>query len=137
MNAAANGTFVECRYFYTSRLSAGQPVTVVADILRGARAFNHQAAIGGALLFDGENFAQLLEGPAAAVQALARRIEADRRHHAIVVHLEEVGQLPRVFDGWLCGWCDSDDLRPILSGDLPPLGRLEHFQALVASSEAA
>lgn len=134
MNAAAHGPLVECRYFYTSRLSADQPVTAVADILRAARTFNQQAAITGALLFDGENFAQLLEGPAPAVQALARRIEADRRHHTIIVHLEELGRLPRVFDGWLCGWCDPDDLRPILSGAQEPLG---HFQALVARSEAA
>jgi len=136
MTAAAIRALVECRYFYTSRLSPGQPVTVVADVLRAARAFNRHNGISGALLFDGEHFAQLLEGHASAVQALARRIEADPRHTGVDVRIEEVGRLEQVFEQWVCGWCEADELRAIVAGaTVPPLEQLATFEALVRRSE--
>lgn len=138
MTAAATRALVECRYFYTSRLSLGQPVTVVSDVLRGARAFNRRSGISGALLFDGEYFAQLLEGDAPIVQALARRIEADPRHTGVEVRIEQVGPFEPVFDDWVCGWCEADELRAIVAAPMQePIEQLARFAGLVRRSEVA
>jgi len=52
----------------------------MAGLLRRARDFNAGRGIGGMLLFHDGLFMQVLEGPAAAVDALYARIAADVRH---------------------------------------------------------
>jgi hypothetical protein len=56
----------------------------IADILLTARTRNAEAKITGALLATDKNFAQVLEGERAAVQATYDRIARDPRHVGIV-----------------------------------------------------
>lgn len=55
-----------------------------------ASRFNTQAGITGILLFDGQYFVQLLEGPAEAVAQLFGRIADDPRHAEVLVLVDEV-----------------------------------------------
>ncbi|MCP3734534.1 BLUF domain-containing protein [Sphingomonas sp. RP10(2022)] len=56
-----------------------------AAILGQSRRNNARARITGLLFFDGKRFLQALEGEEAAVDAAFARIQADDRHHALVV----------------------------------------------------
>jgi hypothetical protein len=72
--------------FYISR-SLIEPADLRA-LCEHSRRHNGQADITGVLMFTGGCFAQLIEGPAPALQALMARIEADPRH----------GQVRRLLD---------------------------------------
>lgn len=127
---------VGCRFFYVSRLAPGQPVTVIAELLRVSRAFNRQHGITGALLFDGEHFAQLLEGDPAVVFALAARIEADARHAEVDVRLRLEGAFPRLFEHWVCGWAEEEEVGArLVSAQAPALAQLTAFRELVEGSD--
>ena len=60
------------------------------QILRSARKNNGALDVTGALLFNEEYFAQVLEGPRLAVEEIFERIQRDRRH----------GQVTVVDNGW-------------------------------------
>ncbi|MGC4077962.1 MAG: BLUF domain-containing protein [Rubrivivax sp.] len=127
---------VGCRYFYVSRLAPGQPVTVIAELLRVSRAFNRQHGITGALLFDGEHFAQLLEGDPAVVFPLAARIEADPRHAEVDVRLRIEGAFPRLFEQWVCGWAEQEEVGDrLVAAEAPALAQLTAFRELVEDSD--
>jgi len=70
-------------YVSSARAAAG-PVDHEA-ILEVARRNNARDAITGLLYADGKRFLQALEGPDAAVEAAFARIQADPRHHALVL----------------------------------------------------
>ncbi len=72
-------------YVSKSTLPPSDAEAAVEGILRVARARNAQLDVTGALLFTQHRFAQLLEGPHAAVQELMTRIRSDARHTDIVV----------------------------------------------------
>lgn len=57
----------------------------VSAIVAIARARNPDFGLTGALLFTGEHFAQVLEGPAAAIDQLMACVVADQRHDTIKV----------------------------------------------------
>jgi hypothetical protein len=67
--------------FYISR-SLARPDELDA-LLRLARQHNERRGVTGTLLFTGGHFAQLLEGPAAALAETMAVIRRDRRHEAI------------------------------------------------------
>lgn len=60
------------------------------QILTSARKNNSVCSVTGALLFNEEYFAQVLEGPQLAVEEIFERIQRDRRH----------GQVTVVDNGW-------------------------------------
>ena len=60
------------------------------QILNSARENNSARNVTGALLFNEEYFAQVLEGPQLAVEEIFERIQRDRRH----------GQVTVVDNGW-------------------------------------
>lgn len=68
------------QYFYLSRLALGHDFSCFKAIVTASRQRNPAHGISGALLFDGERFCQLLEGPEKPVRALGTCIDADRRH---------------------------------------------------------
>jgi Sensors of blue-light using FAD len=71
----------------------------LADILKVARANNAVLGVTGALMLYDDWFAQVLEGPQAAVETLYARIKRDDRHDAI--RLNEAGPAPkRLFGKW-------------------------------------
>ena len=75
----------------------------VASILEASRRNNRANRITGALLYTGGQFAQVLEGPAAAVEATFERIQLDDRHSA--VNLVEYGPVETRSFG---EWCMAD-----------------------------
>lgn len=76
------------------------------NILRTARSFNRSVGIGGALLFNGTCFAQVLEGDYDEVQALMRRIELDDRHANVTI-VEERWVARRDFPHWAMAFADD------------------------------
>lgn len=74
---------------YTSSASASFRETALAHLLEESRELNGARDITGMLLYRGECFIQVLEGPAAVVRALAARISQDVRHRDMRVLLEE------------------------------------------------
>ncbi|MGI4755304.1 MAG: BLUF domain-containing protein [Janthinobacterium lividum] len=55
------------------------------QILHTARENNKAVSVTGALLFNTEYFAQVLEGPRTAVEDIFERIQRDRRHSQVTV----------------------------------------------------
>lgn len=77
----------------------------IASILALSRKNNAAAEITGALLFNGEAFAQVLEGERDTVERTYARIRFDERHSDIVV-LEEAFQPERHFTNWAMAYAD-------------------------------
>ena len=109
-----------CQLFYISRsLSTPQDVE---QILSSARRRNPQRDVTGVLLLSGGHFAQLLEGPAAALHEAMAAIDADNRHTAVTRLIEE-NTAQRRFKDWSMAFCEApgaDDLiEQLLAG--PPV----------------
>ena len=74
----------------------------LADILRVSRQNNAAAGLTGALLYNGGNVMQVLEGETERVNETFERIEADARHRGVIVLLRsEVEE--RAFPEWAMG----------------------------------
>jgi hypothetical protein len=88
-------------YRSRSRLGGGAPAmgAEIGRILETARARNACLGVTGALVFRGARFAQALEGPAPAVQALFDSIAADSRHDRLET-IEDRPVAARAFTGW-------------------------------------
>ncbi|HMO75233.1 MAG TPA: BLUF domain-containing protein [Sphingopyxis sp.] len=56
----------------------------IAALVEQAQANNARDALTGALIYNGQNFMQLLEGPIAKAEACLARIRADRRHNGMI-----------------------------------------------------
>ena len=91
------------RLVYTSRnlLDGGEDErsAAVAGILAVSKRNNARVGVTGALLFNAGSFAQVLEGPRAAVEATFERIQRDPRHSDVsVIQCEPVAE--RGFSNW-------------------------------------
>jgi ATP/maltotriose-dependent transcriptional regulator MalT len=78
-------------YASTSMLSGDADAArqQIADILSSSRRNNAADDITGALLFSDTNFAQVLEGPRAAVERLYETLHHDTRHKDLLLLLTE------------------------------------------------
>lgn len=56
----------------------------IESLVGEARTNNARDALTGALLYNGQNFMQLLEGPVGKVESCLARIRIDRRHSGMV-----------------------------------------------------
>ncbi|NCP13647.1 MAG: BLUF domain-containing protein [Sphingomonadales bacterium] len=72
-------------YVSRSTLPADSAADAVADIITASRSNNSRLGVTGALLFTGEHFAQVFEGPSAVVDKLMEKIAADVRHDTIII----------------------------------------------------
>ncbi|TMA79386.1 MAG: BLUF domain-containing protein [Deltaproteobacteria bacterium] len=82
---------------------------VLVALLRVCRTNNARLGITGMLLYDGGNFIQMIEGPAARVDELYETIRADPRHTQITTLLE--GPLEtRQFETFTMGFDNPGDL---------------------------
>ncbi|KAJ1583210.1 hypothetical protein NDA12_005503 [Ustilago hordei] len=79
----------------------------VKSILRTSRTNNTCKGITGLLLYHDGSFAQFLEGPAAAVDALYHKIEHDPRHHGVIRVLRQP-VTKRDFKQWSMAFRDLD-----------------------------
>ncbi len=81
------------------RNSGDEQLKEVRKILFTSRKNNSACGITGALLFNSDCFAQVLEGPLEAVEATFERIQRDLRHEDVVV-LETCYAAVRDFPDW-------------------------------------
>ena len=102
-----------CQLFYVSRAHQAFDAALIQSILASSRRNNPPLEVTGCLLFSGAFFAQVLEGPEAAVQALARRIADDPRHHDVRVLLE-THRLEREYGDWSMGYLHDTGLAATL-----------------------
>lgn len=86
---------------YVSRASLppGRTTAAMRDLVREARQRNQSLDLTGALIFTGDHFAQLLEGPAGHVDMVTASIMRDRRHSAMRSFQEE-SRARRLFPEW-------------------------------------
>ena len=99
---------------YVSRPGKGLSNQTIVEILEVAQARNDECGITGLLLYDGEHFLQVLEGPAVAVWEVYADILADPRHYGVVtVHEGPIAR--RMFGRWGMAYrridIDTDILR--------------------------
>jgi hypothetical protein len=89
--------------------SASSPLTrpELDDILRTSHRKNAALGVSGALLYAGGNWMQVLEGEESAVESLFESINADPRHHGVLV-LIRGHQQPRQFREWSMAFGDLD-----------------------------
>jgi hypothetical protein len=88
------------RIRYVSELAEALTPEDVEAIARVSEANNTRDGITGMLMASGQLFFQLVEGPDDAVDALYRRILADRRHRNVMVLGDERGDLTRQCPDW-------------------------------------
>jgi hypothetical protein len=69
---------------YVSVANPGLTQEDIAALVAGAQQCNARDELTGALIYNGQNFMQLLEGPVAKVEACLARIRADRRHNGMI-----------------------------------------------------
>ena len=79
----------------------------IAAILLASRRNNKRHALTGALIYNGHNFMQLLEGRADEVETCLATIGRDPRHFGMVTLIDEpIDQ--RHFQDWAMGFHDLD-----------------------------
>ena len=95
-------------FIYTSALTPRSEAAVVATIVKQARELNAIHGITGVLIFDGERFAQYIEGPQRQIQQLALNLAEDPRHCEFQEHYCATSAQRR-FDAWSMGYADVED----------------------------
>ena len=109
------------RLIYTSRnlLGGGEAEqdAAVAGILAVSKRNNARVGVTGALLFNAGTFAQVLEGPRAAVEATFERIQRDQRHGDVsVLQCEPVAA--RGFPNWSMAFVGRSERGRTLWGEM-------------------
>lgn len=96
-------------------------------ILETSRKNNAAVDITGALLFNGEAFAQVLEGPRDAVDVAFAKIRFDERHSDVVI-LEEAFHPERHFSNWSMAYADASSFQSMTGAeiDLDAVSRNPH-----------
>lgn len=127
-----------CHVFYISR-SLATPVEV-ERIVAAAREINAQRDVTGALLYTGGHFAQVLEGPPAALDQTMNTILADCRHER-VTRLLDGRAARRRFRDWTMAFVEApgadDLLQHLLEAPAVPADRAERVMRLMVDACAA
>ena len=106
-------------------------------LLESARAFNQQNGITGILLYDNQQFGQIIEGERANIMKVWKRIQEDKRHHRIeLLEIREISE--RSFPDWLLRFYGGETL----TRDYPALtemvgGMDKHSLALMNKMRAS
>jgi hypothetical protein len=96
-------------YVSSNCISAESLDQEIDVILNTARQHNKNNNITGALLFNTGHFAQVLEGPEAAVENIFERIQGDERHeNCIVLSCESIQN--RSFSEWSMAYEGGDSV---------------------------
>ena len=78
-------------------------------LLESARAFNQKNGITGILLYDNQQFGQIIEGEYSNVMKAWKRIQDDKRHHRIeLLEIREITE--RSFPEWLLRFYGGETL---------------------------
>jgi hypothetical protein len=106
-------------------------------LLESARAFNQSNGITGILLYDNQQFGQIIEGERASVMKAWKRIQEDKRHHRIeLLEIREISE--RSYPEWLLRFYGGETL----TRDYPALadmvgGMDKHSLALMNKMRAS
>lgn len=76
---------------YASHLNPNYSKSFLEALLKNAQIHNSSLEVTGILIFDGQNFMQLLEGPSESVDAIYSMICKDIRHQQIIELLSDYG----------------------------------------------
>ena len=95
------------RILYISRARHRMTHGELQDLLAGARLRNRVHGITGLLVYDAGYFAQVLEGPAPAIEQLLANIAADPRHDEYSLVSRGLVE-SRYFEGWSMDWANLD-----------------------------
>ncbi len=99
------------RAVYFSRNCIDLPLAemrpAIDDILRTSQRNNARVGVTGALIFTGNAFGQVLEGPIEQVEEIFDRIQGDPRHCDVTV-LDICEVTERSFTGWAMGYVGFD-----------------------------
>jgi hypothetical protein len=78
-------------------------------LLESARTFNQKNGITGILLYDNQQFGQIIEGEHANVMKAWKRIQEDKRHHRVeLLEIREITE--RSFPKWLLRFYGGETL---------------------------
>ena len=78
-------------------------------LLESARAFNQKNGISGILLYDNQQFGQIIEGERASVMKAWKRIQDDKRHHRIeLLEIKEITE--KSYRDWLLRFYGGETL---------------------------
>lgn len=78
-------------------------------LLESARAFNQKNGVTGILLYDNQQFAQIIEGEYANVMKAWKRIQEDKRHHRVeLLEIREITE--RNYPDWLLRFYGGETL---------------------------
>lgn len=87
-------------------------------LLEAARAYNLKNGVTGILLYDNQQFGQIIEGERTNVMKVWKRIQDDKRHHRVeLLEIREISE--RSFPDWLLRFYGGETLTrdyPILAG---------------------
>jgi predicted nucleotidyltransferase len=106
-------------------------------LLESARAFNQKNGVTGILLYDNQQFGQIIEGEHANVMKAWKRIQEDKRHHRVeLLEIREITE--RNFPDWLLRFYGGETL----TRDYPALadmvgGMDKHSLALMNKMRAS
>ena len=106
-------------------------------LLESARAFNQKNGVTGILLYDNQQFGQIIEGEHANVMKVWKRIQEDKRHHRVeLLEIREITE--RNFPDWLLRFYGGETL----TRDYPALsdmvgGMDKHSLALMNKMRAS
>ncbi|PWS36034.1 hypothetical protein DFH01_19345 [Falsiroseomonas bella] len=110
---------------------------VLASILTAARRNNPRIGVTGALLYTARRFAQVLEGPPEAVEAIFETIQCDLRHDHVTV-LEVSAPTVRAFADWSMAFVADAPVRAETLGEAGGAAELlAMLQAAIRNTEAA
>ena len=80
----------------------------IENIVSHSQLNNALADVSGLLLFNGVNFAQILEGPQTTLNRLFEKISHDERHSGVIKLVERPIEA-RAFSGWSMAYLKSTD----------------------------
>ncbi len=122
-----DGALLQLTYFSQSRIGNRPELIASAiwDIKTRSRRVNAQVGITGALYYSGPHFAQVLEGPRAAVLLLIAAIAADPRHSDVTIVQEEMVPA-RTFGGWAMAYVDGTADEIVRLSPAPNFENLTH-----------
>jgi hypothetical protein len=128
-------SLIRLLYVSISRVDAAEPDTELARIVAVARERNALLGVTGGLVYTGANFAQVLEGPAQALEELMKSIHADPRHTRVDVIFSSE-QPDRLFSDWLMAYSGPSQyvnarIAPLLDDCADALRRRRAGDALV------
>lgn len=106
--------------FYISRATREMARGELEDLLLGARTRNAARNITGMLLYDSGHFAQVVEGPREAVEALFGSISRDPRHAEVLV-VSRAAAAERDFLGWTMRYANLEERKE------PDLDRIKNL----------